>query len=382
MTALVALLFVAPPVSEYSEAWDKAEGMIRRLFYARESRKAEMEKLFALYGPKAKAATSKREFSDAVNRMIDDFKDSHFALLDDESQGFYNFDSLASRTPAKMPHVGAWFKRTTDGYTVQMVLEGGPAEQAGLRKGDLITMVDGQPFSPILSLRAKAGSTVTAQVKRQTEVFTKALHVKEETAKEMFLSGTKNSARVIEQGPKKIGYVHLWTMADEDQKSTLSNLVYGRFKDTDAIILDLRDGFGGRPEGFGDPFFRPEASLEWKFGENAGMKQIFGYGRPLVIITNEGSRSAKEVFSYIMKKSKRATLVGSTTAGHVLGTSPLRLNEWSYLEIPAVDVVTDGIRIEGKGVSPDIAIKTEYDPQGKDKFLEKALEVAVKAKAK
>ena len=110
------------------------------------------------------------------------------------------------------------------------------------------------------------------------------------------------------------------------------------------------------------------------------MKQLFGYGKPMVLVTNGGSRSAKEVFSFLMKKSKRATLVGSTTAGHVLGTTPARLNDWAYLEIPIVDVLTDGKRIEGKGVSPDVPVKNEFDEKGKDLYIEKALEILSRKK--
>lgn len=382
MNAALALLAVVRfgPTDEYAQAWDKAAGMIRQRYYARESRKDEMERLLKAYEPKAKAANSKAEFRDVVNAMIADFKDSHFALLSDEDQGYYNFDSLARSNPATMPQFGAWFRKDPGGYTVQMVINGTEAERADIRKGDVVITVDGEPFAPVVPLKDKVGKTVTLQIRRGSQALEKKVEVQETTAKEMFVKGTRDSARIIEKGGKKIAYVHLWTMSDEDQKNALSNLVYGKFKDTDAFILDIRDGFGGRPEGFGDPFFRPQATLEWKFGEQASMKQLFGYGKPMVLLTNGGSRSAKEVFSFLMKKSKRATLVGSTTAGHVLGTTPARLNDWAYLEIPIVDVLTDGKRIEGKGVSPDVPVKNEFDEKGKDLYIEKALEILSRKK--
>jgi len=102
------------------------------------------------------------------------------------------------------------------------------------------------------------------------------------------------------------------------------------------------------------------------------MHQMLGYQKPLVLLINEGSRSAKEVLSYVFKKSRRATLIGSNTAGNVLGTSPMRLNEWAYLEIPMVEVFTDGTRLEGKGVAPDIKVPVETDASGKDLYVESA----------
>ena len=103
------------------------------------------------------------------------------------------------------------------------------------------------------------------------------------------------------------------------------------------------------------------------------MKQLFGYGRPLVVLINGGSRSAKEVFSAIIKKSGRGKLIGQTTAGHVLGTFPQRIADWAYLEIPMVDVKVDGTRIEGSGVKPDIEVTPEYAPDGTDRVLQEAL---------
>ena len=189
---------------------------------------------------------------------------------------------------------------------------------------------------------------------------------------------------MIERAGKKIAYYHLWTMASAKFKDALEGFVYGKARDTDAFVLDIRDGFGGRPEGYGDPFFRPEADLEWTFGgANTGMKQLFGYGRPLIVIINPGSRSAKEVFSYIIKKSGRGVLVGDHTAGDVLGTSPSPVGDWAYIEIPMVDVKVDGHRLEKNPVQADVQVASEFDDQGRDMFLEKALEIAVeKASAK
>lgn len=373
-----ALVLLQAP--NFGETWKSVESSIRSRYYARQSRKAEMEALFARYAEAAKGAKSEAEFSVIVNKMIEDFKDSHFAFLSNDMQGYYNFDSLArGKNAEEMPHIGAWFRKDKDGYTVHMVLNGMPAEKADIRKGDRMVSVDGKPFSPIEAFRNSVGKSVQVVVRRSGKDFVKQVDVVSQRASEMFLEATRNSARIIEQGGKKLAYVHLWTMSpSEDMKNVLPGLVYGRFRDTDGFILDIRDGFGGRPEGYGDPFFRPESRIEWKFGETAGNTELFGYGRPLVVLINEGSRSAKEVFSHIIKRSGRGTLVGRTTAGHVLGTTPQRVGSWAYIEIPIVDVIADGVRIEGKGVSPNIPVAQEFDADGKDQFLAKGVEVVLK----
>jgi carboxyl-terminal processing protease len=380
LSIVSGLPFLAQPshsADDFKSLWDKVESSISMRYYDRVARKDEMAKLFEKYGKLARNAKSRGEFSDTVNAMIRDFGDSHFDFLTTEDQGFFTFKSLADPNVPDSPHIGAWFKRTSDGYTVQMVLDGMPAESAGIRKGDLIVKIGGRPFTPISSLKDFVGKKADLTIRRNGETIQKSVDVRAAKGMNLFLEATRNSVRILEHEGKKIGYIHLWTMAGDDFRNALSNAVYGRLKDTDGFILDIRDGFGGRPEGFGDPFFRPEASLEWRFGPSAGMTQLFGYGRPLVVIINEGSRSAKEVFSHIIKKSRRGILVGTTTAGHVLGTTPLALEDWAMLEIPMVDVLADGVRIEGKGVSPDVEVKPEFDETGKDLHLAKALEVVL-----
>lgn len=364
--------------TDYGKTWDEVTRAISSRFYARQRRKDEMEALFKKYESPAKAAKSREDFSKVVNQMIADFKDSHFAFMTNDSQGYYLMDNLAKKDSAPMAEIGAWFRPipTGGGYTVQMVLDGTEAQKAGLRKGDVITLINGKPFTPVASLRENLDKASKISYQRNGKTFEATVTPEEKPALKMFLDATRDSAKIIEVGGKKVGYVHLWTEANTDFRDTLASLVYGKLRDTDALILDNRDGFGGRPEGFLDPFFRPEVNIEWKFSETApGMQQLFGYQRPLVMLINEGSRSAKEVTSMILKKSGRGTLVGSTTAGHVLGTSPFRLNDWSYLEIPIVDVIVDGVRIEGKGVEPDVKLPRESDEAGNDLHIQAAMDL-------
>ena len=362
---------------DFNKAWEQTTKAIESRYYARTTRADELKKRLADAEPKARAAKSRPEFEKVVNDMIDGFGDSHFDFFTDDDQGYYTMDNLTGGK-LELPQIGAWFRRGQDGYTVHMVLNDSEAEKAGLVKGDLIVSADGQPFEPVASFRNK--SKVHLKFRRGSKDFEKDVDVSLTTATGMFLEASRRSARVIESGGKKIGYFRLWTQASDDFRKALSDALDGKLRDTDAFVLDLRDGFGGRPEGFGDPFFRPGVTLEWKFSPTASMKQSFGYGKPLVVLINEGSRSAKEVLAYVFKYSHRATLVGRNTAGNVLGTSPIRLNDWAVIEIPMVELMTDGVRLEGKGVAPDVALEKEYDENGKDLFLERALKIAATGK--
>lgn len=353
--------------NEYAQTWQKVESAIRGRYYARKERAADIDRLLAKYAPIAKGATTHEAFDKAMDAMIAEFGDSHFDFLTTNDQGYYTMDGLVRRDSTPLPNIGAWFAPASDGYTVTMVLNGESAEKAGLRKGDVVLKADGQPFQPVISLKGKKSTTL--QVLRSGKTLEVKADVSEDPSLQIFLDASRNSVQTFERNGRKIGYFRLWTMVNDDFRNALSSAVYGKERDTDAFILDLRDGFGGRPEGFADPFFRPDVTTEWN-----GMKQLFGYGRPLAVLINEGTRSAKEVIAYILQKSHRATLVGVHTKGQVLGTFPQRINDWSYLELPIVDVKVDGVRLERVGVAPDISVPKEYDDAGKDLVIEAAIQ--------
>ncbi|MFQ3676912.1 MAG: S41 family peptidase [Fimbriimonadaceae bacterium] len=377
-SAVLGASFAAPQSEaasaiDFRAAWAQIETRMRGAYYARETRSADLDRLLRVYGRLAQVAETKAQFATAVNRLFSELGDSHFGFYTRDDQGFYLSEALATISATPMPHIGAWFAPAGDGYTVQMLLNGGPAEKAGLRRGDVLVAIDGEPFSPVASLRPRVGQTARVEFRRGSESGVVEVGVAQADALRMFLDASVASARVIEHRGRRIGYFRLWTQANEQFRNALSAAVYGRLQNTDAFILDLRDGFGGRPEGYADPFFRPDVRLEWGQPGSARVSQAFGYARPLVVLINGGSRSAKEVLAQILKTSGRATLIGSRTSGGVLGTSPNRIGDWAWFMIPLTDLRVDGVRLEGVGVTPHIEVSVEIDSEGNDRVIDRAL---------
>jgi len=362
------------PAHDYAKAWATVRQAIETRYYDRQKRHEEMEKLLDAAAPEAKDAKTDAEFEDAVNQMIDAFHDSHFQFYTRADQTFYVMDGLANpEKPAAMPYFGAYFgEQESGGWRVKMLLEDTSAAKAGLRVGDIVTQAEGKPFSPVDSITADDGKSVALTVLRGGQTLKMKVDVSEEPMLQAFLDASRDSERKV--GPDgAFAYIHLWTLANDSFRTLLSGAVSGKFADTKGFILDLRDGFGGRPEGFADPFFRPGDTIDWEYG-NFTAHEAFGYDKALVVLINHGSRSAKEVLSYILQHSKRAVLIGTTTAGNVLGTFPQSVQGWAYLEIPMVDLTVDGVRLEGRGASPDITVEPEFDSDGHDLVLQRAVE--------
>lgn len=334
---------------DFAPTWEAVASAIRTSYYARQTRHDEMERRLAEAAPRAKAAPNRQAFESVVNAMIVGFGDSHFEFLSDEDQGYYSMDGLLKGDKAaSMPQIGAWFAHGSDGYTVQMVLEGSAAASAGLRVGDLVTRIDDKPFSPVAALAEKVGHQATLTVRRNGVENTAPVAVTRTTVPTMFLDATLASRRTVERNGKRIGVMHLWTQGDPHSLEALKDALDAA-KDDDGFVLDLRSGFGGYPKPYEDA--------------------LKGYRKPLAVVIDRGSRSAKEVLSYDLQRAHRATLVGERTAGAVLGTFPRRLNDWAYIEIPIVDYAVGGVRLEKRGVEPDVPVPAGIDP------VERAVEV-------
>ena len=92
---------------------------------------------------------------------------------------------------------------------------------------------------------------------------------------------------------------------------------------------------------------------------------------------DEGTRSGLEVFAYDLK-AKGIPLVGTRTAGALLGGRGYLLPDDSLLELAVAGVEVNGEKIEGKGVEPDMAVPFDVryaagrDPQ-RDAAVTKAL---------
>ena len=112
------------------------------------------------------------------------------------------------------------------------------------------------------SFRGKVGVPVSVQVRRALGAAPIAISVTPADLHpdEMFLRGLKASARVIAAGDKtRIGYVRVWSYASRRYQSALEELIgEGPLKDADALIWDLRGGWGGAQPQYLD-LFNPRA---------------------------------------------------------------------------------------------------------------------------
>ena len=262
------------------------------------------------------------------------------------------------------PGNGRWF--------VSDVYDGSPAARAGIQVGDEIAAVDGAPYHEITSFHGKVGRTVDVQLRHRPDAEPVTVKVRVELLKPlpMFEQAIADSATLIERDGRKIGYIHLWTLAAPGSMSAIAEaLAAGPLKDADGLVLDLRGRWGGGSSDAAELFLgdTPSFRLIPRGGED--ILANVRWRRPLVAIIDEGTRSGLEVFAYALK-ANGIPLVGTRTAGALLAGSAYLLPDDSLLELAVSDaVIGDGVRLEGNGVVPDVPVPFSlpyaagHDPQ-------------------
>jgi carboxyl-terminal processing protease len=351
------------------------------------------------YTPQISKTQTTDEAAVIINQMLGELNTSHTRFYTKNEPAYFQIlgifapmnQELQKQLKTIFPSgkieysdIGIYTKNINNKTFIYTILDGSPAAKAGLKIGDEIISVDRQPFHPIQSFAGKAGQKVTLKIQRQANANSQqeiTVTPKMFDTTTMFLDAQIASIQLIERDGKKIGYVHIWSYAgDQYQQQLEDDLIYGRLKDADALVLDLRDGWGGAPMGALNIFLAQPGFSLTNINRN-GRRSTYhsSWEKPVVMLVNEGSRSAKEVLAYGFQKAKIGSLVGTKTAGAVVAGRPFLLADGTLLYVAVADVYVDeNQRLEGKGVTPDIVVPfpIEY-AQGNDPQKERAIREAL-----
>jgi carboxyl-terminal processing protease len=348
----------------------------------------EYEKLIQL----SKSAKNIYEFSFQLNDFLQKLAVSHTYFYTDRDLDFYFFRSLFSTRDLDQPtlwHIGAEYKKTNYGYIVRSVLDGLSADKSDLKRGDLILKADGRSFHPVESFLLTKGDPVKLLVKRNSKQLKISITPHHSGLHRSYIEAIRKSVRVIRINNKKIGYVHLWTGTHNESVAALKSSVLD-LQDTDGLILDLRDGYGGAWWDHLDSFYPNTKSyfkatwLDRDGTKSEMLPEIKNnndvYIKPMAVLINEGVRSGKEALAFQFKKTKRATLIGTRTAGYfVAGGAYFRELELPhFLYLSSKGLLLDGVDLEGSGVEPDMHVPYPLVPGSTDTQLKAAIRVLSK----
>lgn len=380
--------------------FDAVWSTVNENFYDPELNGLDWAALKSQYELQVAQVSSRAEKAGLINEMLDRLQTSHTHLFTADEPAYYQLlgifyprirelrNQLKSTFPdGKIQYEGIGIvTQLIQGKTfIKAIFEGSPAAKAGLKAGDQIIHVAGQPFHPLESFQGKANQPIKVGIQKTSDPSSQkniTVIPKLFDSTKMFVEAITNSVQMVEVDGKKIGYIHMWSYAgDQYQQELEDEVLYGRLKKADALVLDLRDGWGGDPLTALQLFTARGPSLT-SIGRNGVASTFQGqWNKPVVMLINEGSRSAKEILAYGFQQYDIGPVVGSPTAGAVVAGRPFLMPDQSLLYVAVKDVYVDTtVRLEGVGVTPDVVVPLSIPyAQGQDPQKERAIAMARQA---
>ncbi len=271
--------------------------------------------------------------------------------------------------------------RETKVITITNVYRDSPAEEAGLKSGDILYQVDDHEIKDedlnqiVTWIKGEEGTDVTLDVLRDSE--------------ELELTAVRRVIEVqtveYEMKDSQVGYIRV---------TEFDKVTYEQFQDALAaldkegmqgLVIDLRSNPGGNLDTVLDMLrlILPKGTIvstENKDGKaeeyTCDGKQEFT--KPLAVLVDGYSASASEIFSGAVQDYKKGKIVGTTTYGKGVVQEVISLLDGSYIKITTSEYfLPSGRSINEEGITPDVEVEYEPDEENEDadNQLEKAIEV-------
>ena len=221
--------------------------------------------------------------------------------------------------------VGIEFVIRKDTIHIQNVIEGGPAESAGLLAGDKIVSVDDKPFvgkevtneEAMRRLKGPRGTKVKIGVLRYRQKDVKYYTVTRDDI-------TTSSISATYMLDKNTGYIKIKNFGENTWGEVLSSLARLEAEGFENLVIDLRDNSGGYMTSaiqIADEFLPRDCRIVYTEGRKQPRQEFKSTGKgsyqhiPLVVLINEGSASASEIFAGAIQDNDRGTVIGRRSFG-------------------------------------------------------------------
>ncbi len=276
----------------------------------------------------------------------------------------------------------------TNQIIVLMPMKGSPAEEAGIKAGDIITKIDGKAYTgeqlseASSALKQKEGTKVQIEILREEQVLTIEVERREVKINHV-------EAEILEN---KIGYIQIATFDEgtyDEFKQKWEELE--KTETINSLIIDLRNNGGGIVDealDIADMMVEKDKTLlitasKDKKEEITKAKKDKNITVPIVILVNENTASASEILAAAVKENRDdVTIIGTTTYGKGIIQTIFSLTDGSGIKLTTNEYYTPKHNIIHKiGITPDIEVELPDGEnfysieQENDTQLQKAIEI-------
>jgi carboxyl-terminal processing protease len=282
------------------------------------------------------------------------------------------FKEMQTDTSGKFGGLGIEIGMESGVVKVISPIDDTPAEKAGIKAGDYIVkigteQVQGKSLMEAVKLmRGPVGSSINLTVRRKN--IKKPLEFK--IVRKVIEVQSVNSEIISKD--KNLGYIRLKSFNENSDKQFLKSLKnFEKNSRIKGYILDLRNNPGGlltQAINITDFFLNDGEIVSTKGRNISETRKFFARkgdeikGKPIVVLINNGSASASEIFAGALKDHKRAIILGENSygKGSVQSIIPLKNGGGMRLTISKY-YLPSGKSISEVGVTPDIKVEENED---------------------
>lgn len=267
--------------------------------------------------------------------------------------------------------VGIEFTIRKDTIHIQNVIKNGPADKAGILAGDKIVSIDNRPFvgksvtteEAMHRLKGQKGSKVKIGVRRFGEKETKYFIL---TRGDI----TMKSITATYMLDDSTGYMRIKNFGERTYAEMLASLQQLNLQGADHLVIDLRDNSGGYLESavqMAEEFLKKDQLVVYTEGRKSPRKEYRSRGKgsyqqiPLVVLINEGSASASEIFAGAIQDNDRGVIIGRRSFGKGLVQQQIQFPDGSMIRLTIARYYTPSGRCIQKPFKPGDNADYEQD---------------------
>lgn len=267
--------------------------------------------------------------------------------------------------------VGIEFTIRKDTIHIENVIKDGPAEKSGLLSGDKIVSIDGKPFvgkivtneEAMHRLKGKKGTTVRIGVKRYGEKTVKNFTV----TRDDITTKSISAAYMLDDDT---GYIKIKNFGEKTYAEMLVALTELSYNGFTNLVIDLRDNTGGYLQSatqMVNEFLPKDRIIVYTEGRNSPRMNYKSDGRgsyqdiPLVVLIDEASASASEIFAGAIQDNDRGTIIGRRSFGKGLVQQQINFPDGSMIRLTIARYYTPSGRCIQKPYTPGDELQYDQD---------------------
>lgn len=332
--------------------FDRTWGIIKNNFYDSELNGQNWNRWEKHYKGKIK---NDDDANVAINTMLESLNDPYSRYLDKK-----NYAEQNTSINSKISGIGVNISSIKGKICIINVIEGSPAFLSKLKAGDIIVKVNGKDITGMKIaevadlVRGPEDTYVKLTISRNKRIM--AFEIKR---KEIKIKTVKSYV------DKNVGYIQILSFIGTTTPDEFIDAIE-KTHQAKGLIIDLRGNTGGLlPNAvFISNMFINHGKIVSIVGRNGYKKSIYAQdtdyiiNKPTLILVDEGSASASEIFSGALKDYHKAKLIGTKTFGKGMVQKIIPMPNETGLNLTIAKYLTpSGHDINKKGISPDIEVK-------------------------